>query len=70
MEYTTDELNLLATKFLWNPHDPTRLSSKEVRESFGTWNDFMISYGLKPTNPNDLEEALAISRTLKRAEGY
>ena len=68
MEYSTDELNLMATKFLWDENDPTRLSSKQVRESFGTWGDFMLSYGLKPSNLNDLEEALAISRSLKRAE--
>jgi hypothetical protein len=58
----------LAATFLSDASDPTRLSWKEVKESWGSWTNFMLSYGLKPWNHDDLEEALAISRALKQAD--
>ena len=61
-------LERLAATFLSDKNDPTRLSWQEVKQSWGSWTNFMISYGLKPYNPEDLEEALAISRALKQAD--
>ena len=52
---------------LSDANDPTRLTWKEVQASWGSWTNFVISYGLKPYNPEDLQEALGISRSLKQA---
>jgi hypothetical protein len=46
-------------------NDPTRLTSAEVIEGWGSWTNFMLSYGLKPYNPEDIAEALAMSRAMK-----
>ena len=50
---------------LCDKNDPTRLTSKEIRASWGTLENFVVSYGLKPWDLEDLKEALAISRALK-----
>ena len=50
--------------YLNDPNDPTLLTKKEIKKS---WRSFMISYGLKPYNQEDCEEAVAISRALKKA---
>src|SRR4051794_9039566 len=34
--------------------------SEIIRSSWGTWENFMLSYGLKPYNWDDVEEANAI----------
>ena len=54
----------LAASYLSNPSDPSMLTSKEIKKSWGSFTNFMISYGLKPYNPEDCEEAVAISQTL------
>lgn len=58
----------LAAAFLSNKNDPTRLTWQEVKAGWGSWSNFMHSYGLKPWKQDNLEEALAISRALKQAE--
>ena len=45
--------------------DPTLLSLKEMKSGWGGCLNFMLAYGLKPWNAEDVEEALAISRALK-----
>ena len=52
----------LAAIALCDSSDPTRLTSRELNEGWGSPADFMLSYGLKPYNPEDCEEALSISR--------
>ncbi len=46
------------------------LTTKEIMDGWGSFSNFMVSYGLKPFNPDDCEEAVAISQTLaeNRAE--
>ena len=56
----------LAASHLFDKSDPTRLTWKEVKNSWGSATNFMFSYGLKPYNFEDLDEALAISRALKK----
>lgn len=56
----------LAASVICDKNDPTRLSWKEIKDSWGSVTNFVISYGLKPYKPEDLEEALAISRCLKQ----
>lgn len=58
----------LCASVLCDGTDPTRLTSKELRDGWGSVQNFVISYGLKPYDHNDLEEALAISRALKAAQ--
>ena len=55
----------LAASQLCDKSDPTRLTSKEIKDGWGSCSNFMRSYGLKPYNDKDGEEALAISRALK-----
>ena len=38
------------------------LTTKQIKESWGSFSNFMLSYGLKPYNPEDCEEAVAISK--------
>jgi len=45
--------------------DPTLLSLQEMKKGWGGCLNFMLSYGLKPWKPEDVEEALAISRAIK-----
>ena len=54
----------LAASYLSNPSDPSMLTTKEIKKDWGSFSNFMISYGLKPYNHEDWEEAAAISRTL------
>ena len=60
----------LAASHLSNPSDPSMLTTKEIMDGWGSFSNFMLSYGLKPFNPEDCEEAVAISQTLaeNRAE--
>ena len=44
--------------------DPTLLTSREIRDSWGSCTNFVWSYGLKPYDLGDLQEAAAISRAL------
>ena len=58
----------LAAAYLLDKDDPTRLTWKELKQAWGSCENFMLSYGLKPYNPKDCEEALAISRALKEGQ--
>ena len=58
----------LAAVVLCDKDDPTRLSSKELKEGWGGPAEFMLSYGLKPFKPEDCHQALAFSRALQEAD--
>lgn len=58
----------LAASQLCNKDDPTRLTWKEIKDSYGSCSNFMYSYGLKPWNADDCQEALSISRAMKEAD--
>jgi len=64
-EMMSGSLEGLASSYLCNKEDPTMLTRKELKAGWGTVENFMLSYGLKPYNPEDCEEAVAISRALK-----
>ena len=61
-------LEALAAAELLNSSDPTLLTGKEIREGWGSVTNFMISYGLKPYNKEDCEQARALSRAIKRGD--
>ena len=44
--------------------DPSLLTWREIRDSWGSCTNFVRSYGLKPYDLGDLQEAAAISRAL------
>ena len=50
---------------LLDKNDPTLLTWKEIKESWGSCCNFMLSYGLKPYDFDDIESAVSISRSLK-----
>ena len=50
---------------LCDKNDPTRLTWKEIKDSYGSCSNFFMSFGLKPYERDDQEEALAISRSMK-----
>ena len=56
------ELEGVAASYLSNPSDPSMLTTKEIKDGWGTFTNFMLSYCLKPYNPEDCEEAVAISK--------
>ena len=58
----------LAATHLLDKDDPTRLTYKEIKEGWGSCENFMLSYGLKPYDSGDCKEALSISRALKEGE--
>jgi hypothetical protein len=49
-------------------NDPTLLTSKQIIDSWGSCLNFMLSFGLKPYNPEDIEEAISISRSFKESD--
>ena len=55
----------LAASVLCDKNDPTRLTWKEIKNSYGSCTNFFMSFGLKPWDSNDQEEALSISRAMK-----
>ena len=55
----------LAASYLCDKNDPSLLTWKEIKESYGSCLNFMLSFGLKPWNPEDCDEAVAISRAMK-----
>jgi len=55
----------LAASVLSDPSDPTRLQWVDIRDSWGSWTNFVLSYNLKPYELSELEQALEISRALK-----
>eukprot|EP00884_Botryococcus_braunii_P012951 jgi/Botrbrau1/21657/Bobra.43_1s0057.1 len=59
----------LAATMLLDRNDPTRLTYKEVKDGYGSCLNFFLCHGLKPWNPEDCQEALAISRAFKANDG-
>ena len=59
----------LCASVLCDSSDPTRLTSRELKDGWGSLENFVRSYGLNPTKQEDLEEALSISRGLKQNQG-
>ena len=57
----------LAAVALLDSSDPTLLTSKEITDSYGSPFNFFMSYGLKPWEADDCEEARDISRAMKAA---
>merc|ERR1712117_524938 len=55
----------LAANQILDKSDPTRLSSREIRDSYGSSTNFFQSHGLKPWNPSDCQQAVEISREMK-----
>ena len=55
----------LAATSILDREDSSRLSYKEIQESYGSSSNFFFSHSLKPWDHDDQEEALAISRALK-----
>jgi len=55
----------LAASEILNKNDPTLLTWKEIKESWGSCLNFFLSNGLKPWNREDCEEARALSRAMK-----
>ncbi len=53
---------------LCNKADNTRLTGKEIKESWGSLTNFVQSYGLKPWDSDDLNEALEISRGMREGD--
>ena len=53
---------VLAASYLSKPNDPSMLTIEQIEASWGSFSDFMFSYGLKPYNPEDCEEAVTISK--------
>lgn len=39
-------------------------AERAIVKSFGSWSDFMISYGLKPHDTDDIEEAHSIVKSM------
>ena len=58
----------LAASQLLDKNDPTLLSWKEIKDSWGTCLNFFYSFGLKPWNFEDCDEARAISRSFKAGD--
>ena len=55
----------LCSLILLDKDDPTRLTYKEIKESWGSCLNFVRSYGLKDYDTEELEEAVEISRAIK-----
>merc|ERR1712156_1141540 len=60
----------LIASVLCDRSDPTRLTGKEIKDEFGSLENFVRSYGLKPYEMDDLQEALSISRSLKESREW
>ncbi|KAK3683120.1 hypothetical protein LTR37_020533 [Vermiconidia calcicola] len=43
-------------------------SKNEIYQSYGGWNNFMMSYGFKGYEPDDVKEGNAIVETLREGE--
>merc|ERR1712213_77306 len=65
--YKMGDMERMAATALCDKTDPTRLTWREIKDGWGSSTNFMLSYGLKPYNEEDCEEALEISRSLKGA---
>ena len=55
----------LAASIILDKNDPTLLTWKEIKNSYGSCANFFYCHGLKPWNSEDGEAAIAISRALK-----
>ena len=47
---------------------PDSIPDSAITESWGGMNNFMLSYGLKMWNPEDVQEARAIINAFKQAD--
>ena len=56
----------LAASQILDGSDPTLLTWREIKDSWGSCTNFVRSYGLKPYDLGDLQEAAAISRALAK----
>ena len=54
----------LAASQILDESDPSLLAWREIRDSWGSCTNFVRSYGLKPYDLGDLQEAASISRAL------
>ena len=59
----------LAAAEICDKSDPTLLTWKEIKDGWGSCLNFFLSYGLKPWDSDDCEEARSISRSLKAQDG-
>ena len=50
--------------------DSSRLSNQEVKQSFGSNSSFFQSYGLKPWDAGDMQQAVDMSRQMKANDSY
>ena len=57
----------LASSYLSNPSDPSMLTTRQIKDEWGSFSNFMVCYGLNPSKHDDCEEAAAISRSLAEA---
>ena len=55
----------LCSLILLDKDDPTRLTYKEIKESWGSCLNFVRSYGFKDYDTEGIEDALEISRAIK-----
>jgi len=55
-------VEILAASMICSPGDPNLLSFTDLVNGWGGPLEFMASYGLKPYNDDDVEEALSISK--------
>jgi len=60
-----DGQEALAAMQLLNTGDPTLLTQSEIFSSFGSCLNFFLANGLRPSDPDDWDEALAISGAMK-----
>merc|ERR1712243_39260 len=55
-----------AASFLCDKSDPNILTSSEIKDGWDSCTNFMRSYGLKPYDSDDRQQALEISRGIKK----
>lgn len=58
----------LAASQILDAGDPTLLTSKEIKDSWGSCLSFFQAYGLKPWSVSDCAEARTLSKSLKEAK--
>ena len=54
-----------AARAILDKSDSSRLSWREINDSYGSNTNFFLCHGLKPWEPTDQAEALDISRQIK-----
>ena len=58
----------LAASQILDKNDPTLMTWREIKDGYGGCATFMHSFGLKPWDPADCEEAKSISRAFKSGD--